>query len=349
MDPSWFGPQHINDDSVRFRANADRSETLKTLALFRGDDKKKDNKLKSESKTNISANPENNFQEDHNTISDLVINDKMLKDDSEVKAFNTVNTNDVGIEDDDTMKRFSWTEDFKSITLDLGKADYEGIIDAFMCLVGLLRKNGANLESLTLCDSSNLIDGSDAPHKAIDHLIKELSRLDSLRSLKIENVNQKIISWENAIQMLQSAKNLRQFHFYSRSTEKPAMMEFLLPFEEMSQLVELKIRLPPRLTFDSVEHIVDNINRLENLEVLEIMEGSFEDMIYELLIYLIKALSWLNNLREVVISTGLRFDQGKETMVNGIRDEVKSLFDANSRLEKIVVYQGEEYEVKYVR
>ena len=189
----------------------------------------------------------------------------------------------------------------------------------------------------------------------LEIISKQLCHIRTLEVLKLGIFVQGLTSLQNTREMLVSLTNLRVLHFSIKSDVESDSysLKFYFPFEQMAHLKELRLRLKLPLAGDCVDHIMRNIHKLKEIKVLEIMEGTLQNVSLKLFCGMLKELSLLKKLKELIINVKIAEDEknpvGPNEFSSVLKKEVKDLFYSNAKLTKLHIYNSRSCNIKYTR
>jgi len=185
----------------------------------------------------------------------------------------------------------------------------------------------------------------------LEIISKQLCQIKTLEILKIGVFVQGLSSLTSTAEMLVSLTNLKTLHFSIKSDVESDSysFKFYFPFESLAHLKELRLRLKVPLTSGCVDHIMRNVHKLKEIKVLEIMEGTLQNVNLDLFCGMLKELSLLKKLKELIISVRFVEDEKNHDIASILKKEVKELFYSNTKLSKLHIFSSRSCNIKYSR
>ena len=139
-------------------------------------------------------------------------------------------------------------------------------------------------------------------HDAIQILSNQLERMDALERIKLEFYRTIEAPAKCVSDMLCCLPKVKHLDFsasklnLSKVNNKFSEIEFEFPFERMSQLKTLRLKLSKSLTKESLGNFLEKLRMLENLESLEILYNLFSSANISHVFNALRGLSKLTNL-----------------------------------------------------
>jgi len=185
----------------------------------------------------------------------------------------------------------------------------------------------------------------------LEIISKQLCQIKTLEVLKLGVFVQGLSSLVSTAEMLVSLTNLKTLHFSIKSDVESDSysLKFYFPFESLAHLKELRLRLKLPLTSGCVDHIMRNVHKLKEIKVLEIMEGTLQNVNLDLFCGMLKELSLLKKLKELIISVRFVEDEKNHDIASVLKKEVKELFYSNTKLTKLHIHSSRSCNIKYTR
>jgi len=185
----------------------------------------------------------------------------------------------------------------------------------------------------------------------LEIISKQLCQINTLEVLKLGVFVQGLSSLMSTAEMLVSLTNLKTLHFSIKSDVESDSysLKFYFPFESLAHLKELRLRLKLPLTSGCIDHIMKNVHKLKEIKVLEIMEGTLQNVNLDLFCGMLKELSLLKKLKELIISVRFVEDEKNHDIASVLKKEVKELFYSNTKLTKLHIHSSRSCNIKYTR
>ena len=254
------------------------------------------------------------------------------------------------------LTKFSRLENLNNLIVDL-----ENLPDKFVknFTFGLARalNKASSLENLTLSDSNPWIYTNSTADASSRILQDQLSQMDSLRKLHIENLTMNALSWKNLQEILKSLPNLENLYFSLRLKQNQPASEMNLPFDELKNLQKLRLNTSGLITPTGLLlQLINNIQKLEKLKVFEVFGEGFKNVGFDQFQEFLGKLKTLKKLAKIRISLTLNYaeiPQNEGMNVNDfiarLRETIQDLFYQNINLKELYIYQSNWFEFKYIR